>query len=65
MSISTGTAFCTEAVEEAIARCGAPEIFGSEQGSQFTSGAFTGLLCGHDICIYLDGEGCWYDNLFI
>ena len=65
LSISMDTAFCTEAVEEAITRYGKPEIFNTDQGSQFTSSAFTGLLHGHGIRISMDGKGCWRDNVFI
>ena len=57
--------FCIEAVEEAIARHGAPEILNTDQGSQFTSQAFTGLLKQHGIAISMDGKGCWRDNVFI
>lgn len=57
--------FCVEAVEEAIARHGAPEIFNTDQGSQFTSQLFTGLLKRHGIAISMDGKGCWRDNVFI
>lgn len=65
VSISMDTAFCTEVVEEAIAKYGKPEIFNTDQGSQFTSGAFTGLLLEHGIRISMDGKGCWRDNVFI
>ena len=65
LSISMDTAFCTEAVEEAIAKYGKPEIFNTDQGSQFTSSAFTGLLREHGIRISMDGKGCWRDNVFI
>ena len=65
LSISMDTAFCTEAVEEAIARYGKPEIFNTDQGSQFTSSEFIGLLHGHGIRISMDGKGCWRDNVFI
>jgi len=65
LSISMDTAFCAEAVEEAIARYGKPELFNTDQGSQFTSSAFTGLLHGHGIRISMDGKGCWRDNVFI
>ena len=65
VSISMDTEFCTEAVEEAITRYGKPEIFNTDQGSQFTSAAFTGLLLGHGIRISMDGKGCWRDNVFI
>lgn len=65
VSITMETAFCIEAVEEAIARHGKPEIFNTDQGSQFTSEAFTGLLKQHGIAISMDGKGCWRDNVFI
>jgi putative transposase len=65
LSISMNTSFCTEAVEEAIARHGKPEIFNTAQGSQFTSSEFTGLLHGHGIRISMDGKGCWRDNVFV
>ena len=54
LSISMDTALCTEAVEEAIAKYGKPEIFNTDQGSQFTSSAFTGLLLEHGIRISMD-----------
>jgi putative transposase len=65
LSISMDSSFCTEAVEEAIARYGKPEIFNTDQGSQFTSSEFTGLLHGHGIRISMDGKGCWRDNVFV
>ena len=65
LSISMDTPFCTEAVEEAIAKYGKPEIFNTDQGSQFTSSAFTGLPPGHGIRISMDGKGYWRDNVFI
>ena len=51
------TDFCVEALEEAIARYGVPEIFNSDQGSQFTSEAFTRVLKVHQIKISMDGKG--------
>ena len=57
--------FCLEAVEEAIARHGAPETFNSDQGAQFTSAAFIELLHRHRIRISMDGRGAWRDNVFI
>jgi len=57
--------FCVEALEEAINRFGAPEIFNSDQGSQFTSEAFTGVLKKHDVQISMDGKGRCMDNIFI
>jgi putative transposase len=57
--------FCVEAVEAALARYGRPEIFNTDQGSQFTSAAFTGLLLDHGIAISMDGKGRFLDNIFI
>jgi putative transposase len=57
--------FCVDALEEAIARYGAPEIFNTDQGAQFTSEAFTSVLKAHDIRISMDGKGRWIDNVFI
>jgi len=65
VSITMETAFCIEAVEEALARYGTPQIFNTDQGSQFTSEAFTGLLTQHGIAISMDGKGCWRDNVFV
>ena len=57
--------FCIEAVEEALAKYGKPEIFNTDQGSQFTSAAFTGLLQDNAIAISMDGKGAWRDNVFV
>src|SRR5271170_7932686 len=57
--------FCVTALEEAIARVGRPEIFNTDQGSQFTSFAFTNTLKDADIRISMDGRGRWTDNVFI
>jgi putative transposase len=65
VSISMSTDFCVEALEEAIAKYGAPEIFNTDQGSQFTSEEFTGVLKAHDIKISMDGKGRWVDNVFV
>ena len=65
LSITMETGFCTEAVEEALGRHGRPEIFNTDQGSQFTSADFTGLLHGHAIRISMDGKGSWRDNVFV
>jgi putative transposase len=65
LSISLDTSFCLEAVEEAMARYGKPEIFNTDQGSQFTSAAFTGLLIENKIQISMDGRGAWRDNVFV
>ena len=59
------TDFCIEALNEAINRYGAPEIFNSDQGAQFTSTAFTDALKQHNIRISMDGKGRWIDNVFI
>ena len=65
VSVTLDSAFCVAAVEEAIARYGRPEIFNTDQGAQFTSAAFTGLLRQHGIAISMDGQGCWRDNIFV
>lgn len=65
LSIALDSAFCIAAVEEAIARYGRPEIFNTDQGVQFTSAAFTGLLLDQGIPISMDGRGCWRDNIFV
>ena len=65
LSITMDVGFCIEAVEEAMARYGKPEIFNTDQGSQFTSTAFTGLLITNGIRISMDGKGAWRDNVFV
>lgn len=65
VSISMNTDFCIEAVEEALAKYGKPEIFNTDQGSQFTSAEFTSLLGRNDIAISMDGKGAWRDNVFV
>jgi len=65
VSITLEVEFCRDAVEEALARHGRPEIFNTDQGSQFTSAAFTGLLLGNDIAVSMDGRGAWRDNVFV
>lgn len=57
--------FCVEALEDAIALHGVPEVFNTDQGSQFTSFAFTSVLEGHGVAISMDGKGRWIDNVFI
>ena len=57
--------FCIAALEEALQRFGAPEIFNTDQGSQFTSEAFTDVLKAHAIAISMDGKGRWVDNVFV
>jgi putative transposase len=65
LSITLEVEFCIEAVEEALVRHGAPEIFNTDQGSQFTSVAFTGLLQANGIAISMDGKAAWRDNVFV
>ena len=57
--------FCVEALQEALNRYGTPEIFNTDQGSQFTSEVFTECLKQHHVKISMDGKGCWIDNVFI
>ena len=65
LSITLETEFCLDAVNEALARHGKPGIFNTDQGSQFTSVAFTGLLPEQKIAISMDGRGAWRDNVFV
>jgi len=65
ISITMEADFCIEALEEAIARYGKPDIFNTDQGSQFTSSAFTGVLMANKIAISMDGKGAWRDNVFV
>jgi putative transposase len=65
LSITLEVEFCIEAVEEALGRYGCPEIFNTDQGSQFTSGDFTGLLLKNRISISMDGKAAWRDNVFV
>jgi putative transposase len=65
LSITLEAAFCIEAVEEAVARYGCPEIFNTDQGSQFTSHDFTSVLLKNEIAISMDGKGAWRDNVFV
>ena len=65
LSITLETAFCIEAVEEALSRYGKPEIFNTDQGSQFTSLDFIKLLKDVEISISMDGKGVWRDNVFV
>jgi putative transposase len=64
-SITMDTSFCIEALEEALSQHGRPEIFNTDQGSQFTSEAFTGRLKEEGIQISMDGKGRWADNVFV
>ena len=65
VSNTMDAAFCIEALEEALARYGRPDIFNSDQGSQFTSPRFTGVLQAAGVRISMDGRGRWMDNVFI
>ena len=65
LSITMDVSFCLEAVEEALSRHGKPEIFNTDQGRQFTTGAFTEQLRKNQIQISMDGKGCWRDNVFV
>ena len=65
LSITMETSFCIEALEEALSMNEKPEIFDTDQGSQFTSEAFTGRLKKEGIDISMDGKGRWRDNVFV
>ena len=65
LSITMEAAFCIEALEEALAKHGRPGIFNTDQGSQFTSADFTGVLIDNKIAISMDGKGAWRDNVFV
>ncbi|GAC1571718.1 MAG: hypothetical protein NVS3B5_00060 [Sphingomicrobium sp.] len=65
LSITMETDFCIEALEEALTRFGTPEIFNTDQGSQFTSAAFTSVLLREKIAISMDGRGAWRDNVIV
>lgn len=65
VSITLEADFCVEALEEALARHGKPEIFNTDQGSQFTSEPFTSSLLKQKVKISMDGKGAWRDNVFV
>lgn len=65
VSTTMDTSFCIDALNEAIENYGCPEIFNTDQGSQFTSEDFTGVLKNNDIAISMDGKGQWVDNVFV
>jgi putative transposase len=65
LSITMEVDFCVEALEEALAKHGRPEIFNTDQGSQFTSTDFTGVLIRNTVAISMDGKGAWRDNVFV
>ena len=65
LSNTMESSFCVDAVEEALTKYGSPQIFNTDQGSQFTSAEFTGLLISNSIEISMDGKGAWRDNVFV
>jgi len=65
VSITMEATFCVETLEDALARHGKPDIFNTDQGSQFTSEAFTSVLIKNGIAISMDGKGAWRDNVFV
>jgi putative transposase len=65
VSITMEASFCVETLQEALARHGKPEIFNTDQGSQFTCEAFTDVLTANEIRISMDGKGAWRDNVFV
>ena len=65
LSITLSADFCIEALEEALSRHGRPDIFNSDQGSQFTSAEFIKVLKAAEIAISMDGKGAWRDNVFV
>jgi putative transposase len=65
LSITMEADFCVEALEEALVRYDRPQIFNTDQGSQFTSEPFTDVLIANDIAISMDGKGAWRDNVFV
>ena len=65
LSNTLDSSFCVEALEEAIDNYGCPEIFNTDQGSQFTAEVFTDTLQSNNIAISMDGKGRWMDNVFI
>jgi putative transposase len=65
LSVTLTSDFCVAALEDALARYGCPEIFNTDQGSQFTSVEFLNVLRRRQIEISMDGRGCWRDNVFV
>ncbi len=65
LSITMEASFCVETLEDALAHHGKPDIFNTDQGSQFTGSAFTGTLADNGIAISMDGKGAWRDNVFV
>jgi putative transposase len=65
LSITMEAAFCVEVLEDALAHNGKPDVFNTDQGSQVTCAAFTGVLIKNGIAISMDGKGAWRDNVFV
>jgi putative transposase len=65
LSNAMEASFCIDAVEEALAKHGCPQIFNTDQGSQFTGAEFTSVLISNGISISMDGKGAWRDNVFV
>ena len=65
LSNTMDTTFCIDALEEAVHLYGKPDIFNTDQGVQFTSNDFINTLKSHDIQIFMNGKGCWMNNVFI
>ena len=65
VSNALSTDFCVEALEEALTRYGTPEIFNTDQGSQFTAEDFTQVLVAKGVRVSMDGKGRWVDNVFV
>ena len=65
VSITMDAAFCVATLEDAMGQHGKPDIFNTDQGSQFTGQAFTGVLADNGIAISMDGKGAWRDNVFV
>jgi len=65
LSITMEAQFCVESLEEALVKHGPPEIFNTDQGSQFTSADFTSVLIANAVAISMDGKGAWRDNVFV
>ena len=57
--------FCVEILQDALARHGKPDMFNTDQGSQFTGTTFTGVLTKSKVAISMDGKGAWRDNVFV
>jgi putative transposase len=65
VSITMEAGFCVETLEEALVKHGRPEVFNTDQGSQFTCSEFTGVLIENGVAISMDGKGSWRDNVFV